>query len=216
MEVLNQELQLQTGEDDVARGLTALNIAQDGLDALIAKEAGTRMKTLPAAFTMTANQEFTAIPTGYLRTDRLQLMDTTGTTVQWDLRNLRKVGSHNIGRAWLTQLLIPGPATGSVYWYEDTGTQYWWRPTPDVAYKVRWWGYQAATDLAVGTTFEFPDYCAMPLAAMAVEILLTGIGDDPTDVGKLGEKHLKTALEQMRNFNKDGGTPLEYRYSHDT
>jgi hypothetical protein len=37
MELLNQELQLQSGEADVVRGLLALNIAQDHFEASAAK-----------------------------------------------------------------------------------------------------------------------------------------------------------------------------------
>ena len=69
MELLNQELQLQTGEENVARGLVALNAAQDafeGLAALRPKILGSRTGTVTTA----ANTETTAFPSGLLRVDR--------------------------------------------------------------------------------------------------------------------------------------------------
>ena len=40
MELVNQELQLQSGEADVTRGLLALNVAQDYLESILALHPG--------------------------------------------------------------------------------------------------------------------------------------------------------------------------------
>src|SRR3990170_3160975 len=74
MELLDQELQLQSGENDVTRGLLALNVAQDYLETLLAvipQVSGDNTTTVVTA----ASTETTAFPTGYLRIDRMQWID---------------------------------------------------------------------------------------------------------------------------------------------
>ncbi len=67
MELLNQELQLQSGEVDVTRGLLALNVAQDYFEVLAAGRkniagGGTPVSTVSTA----AGVESTNYPSGVL------------------------------------------------------------------------------------------------------------------------------------------------------
>src|SRR3990167_9038126 len=91
MELLNQELQLQSGESDVTRGLTALNVAQDCFEARAAARPNIYGSTTPVGtVTTTVNTENTAFPTGLLRLDRLQYIDPGTSRPAWDLNPIRR------------------------------------------------------------------------------------------------------------------------------
>src|SRR3989304_3559565 len=92
MEVLNQELQLQTGEADVVRGLIALNAAQDYLESLIAQHPGVMGSDITTVAT-TASIESTAFPTTFLRIDRLQYIDSGTSLPAWDLAPIMAAGA---------------------------------------------------------------------------------------------------------------------------
>lgn len=214
MELVDPELQLQSGEANVVRGLLALNIAQDLWEAMLAGEAETRTQALPSAFTTTANQEFTTIPTGYLRTDRLEFIDPTTSKVAWEIVNVRSQGQTRIPAfAWA---FAPAPTTGKPKYYWNNGTQYWWQPTPDATYSVRFYGLTSATDITASGTFLFFDVVAFPLATLAAKILMTGLGDDTKDVDALAGEVMTPALKAYRAFNQDRAPGFEYRYRHST
>jgi hypothetical protein len=75
MELLDPELQLQSGETDVNRGLLALNVAQDHFESVVAIHPdlmGGAYGTVATA----ASTEITAFPTGLLRLDDLWMIDS--------------------------------------------------------------------------------------------------------------------------------------------
>ena len=214
MEIVDPEQQLQSGEANVVRGLLALNIAQDLWESLLAGEAETRTQAIPSAFTTTANQEYTTIPTGYLRTDRLEFIDPTTSKVAWEIVNDRSQGqASGSGLAWqLTSATSPGRPR--IYW--NNGTQYWWKPTPDAIYSIRFYGLTSAADITASGTFTFMDVVAFPLATLAAKIIMTGLGDEVKDLDALAGEVMAPALKSYRTFNKDRAPSFEYRYHHDT
>src|SRR5688572_29817444 len=111
MELLNQELQLQTGETDVVRGLVALNVAQDHFE----RQAALRPNLLGSGVgtvATTDQTEATAFPTGVLRIDRLQFLDPVTSRPGWDLRKISRVGGHSWGNYWPYNLVSSISAGG--------------------------------------------------------------------------------------------------------
>src|SRR5712671_4429690 len=120
MEDLNAELQLQTGEGDVAKGLRAVNAAQDVVETVMATHArvgGSGSGTVVTA----ANTESTAYPVGLLRLDGLWLIDATTNRPAWKISPIRETGQHALNWGWVTNLASTN-LTGKPRGYWTNGT----------------------------------------------------------------------------------------------
>src|SRR3990167_36995 len=104
MELLNQELQLQSGEVDVTRGLLAINVAQDYFEGLAAARKGI-LGSSTGTITTPASTEPTASPAGVLRIDRLQLLNATTSRPEGKLQRLHRTGGHVMGGLWPLNLI---------------------------------------------------------------------------------------------------------------
>ena len=213
MEMLNNELQLQSGEANVARGLMALNAAQDQFEARLSlwqDVLGGQTGTL----TSTQQVETTAFPTGVMRIDRLQyLHPDTGYPI-WDLVNVKKAGGQVFNRFWPINLVSTmAPGKPAAYW--TNGRNIYWAPLPAGAYDVRWYGLQSADDITADGIFAYPDMVELPIAAFATKLLKIGVGDGPSDVSSLAEQTFDPVIRSLGSFNRDGAGQFEYRYRHD-
>jgi hypothetical protein len=213
MEVLNQELQLQSGEVDVARGLVALNRAQDYLEALIASERGVKGDTT-GTVTTSASTESTAFPTGLLRLDRLQRLNATTSRPELDLRPIKHTGGHAPSGAWPFVLSTSSEGAPVAYWTDARNI--YWSPLPDATHTVRWYGFQAASDITASGTFAYDDVAILPLASFATRLLSIGLGDEQTDVATLAENTFRPLLRLLPRTNRDGAQDFSYRFSHGT
>lgn len=216
MELLDQELQLQTGEADVVRGLLSLNVAQDYLETMLSKHPNAKGGTA-GTVTTTAATETTAYPTGLLRVDRLQYIDTVSTPnlPVYDLTPRKRVGSHRFSRYWPWSLVAPS-GTGAPRSYYTNARLIYWDPLPDATYTVRWYGLQQATDITAVGTFLYDDTAMLPLAALAVAILSRGVGDDAQDITSLASSILGPVVEELAGHDRDGGAQFEYSRIHTT
>lgn len=212
MEIVNPELQLQSGEVDVARGLVALNRAQDYLESIIASERGVKGDTV-GTVTTSASTESTAFPTGVLRIDRLQRISSTTSRPELDLMPIRGVGSHADVVRWPI-VLDAAASPGAPEAYYTNGRSIYWAPLPDGTYTVRWYGFQVASDITASGTFAYEDICILPLASFAARLLKIGLEDDQTDIATLAENTFRPTLKALANFQRDGAIPLVYRYNH--
>lgn len=214
MEVLNQELQLQTSEADVVRGLLALNMAQDYWESLAAQEGAIKGDSTGDVVTA-GSTETTAFPTGFLRIDRIQPLNDTTLLPEGDLDNLNEAGSHINGANWPVSLYsTASPGKPSAYY--TNGRNIYWSPLPDDVYTFRCYGFKSQSDITVSGTFAYDDVLRLPFASFAVQILRIGVGDDIADVNALAKSTFQSALGAMAGFNRDGAAPLVYRYGHDT
>jgi len=213
MELTNQELQLQSGEGDVTRGLLALNVSQDYFETMAAVrkiKGGTTTE-----ITTVANTETTAFPTGFLRIDALQLLTGAAGTVRWDLDRLQRTGGHAGGR--LSQWVFSMPsATGEPRRYWTQGSLIYWAPRPAGVSYVRVYGFQRATDLTASGTFAYDDAVMLPIASFAGKIAAIGVGDPIGDISALATETFKSVLDALEEFNRDGGVNLTYTSSHRT
>jgi len=211
MELCNQELQLQSTETDVTRGLLALNAAQDYFETLAAVRKIKGGQT--TEITTANNTETTAFPTGFLRIDALQLLDGTGGSVKADIWRVQRTGGHAAGRG-VPWVFTTYSGTGAPQAYWTQGSNIYWAPKPNGTYYVRVYGFQRASDITVGGTFAYDDAVMLPLATFATRILAIGVGDPITDVGALANETFKAVLDALEEFNRDGGNDLRYEHSH--
>lgn len=213
MEVVNPELQLQSGETNVTAGLLSLNVAQDYFEVMAALRPnffGSAVGTVTTA----ASTETTTFPSGVLRIDRLQMIDATTSRPKWNLKPLRDAGSHAFNAFWPFNL-ISSSTTGQPRAYYTNGTNIYWDPLPDATHTVRYYGMAAATSITAGGTFLFPDACAFPFATFAAHIMKAGL-DDPSDLIELANFVFTPIFDLFSRFNRDGAVGLEYTQVHDT
>jgi hypothetical protein len=210
MEFLNQELQLQTGETDVTRGLLALNTAQDWYETLAAargKAHGGSVGTVA----IVSGTETTAFPSGLLRLDRIQVLGANSRPVR-ELRKLNRAGGHAAVSPWPINLLSSGTGQPTHYW--TNGTLIYWAPLPSANETARWYGFASAADITAVGTFAYPDICALPFAAFAVQLLKSGLDDDVADTASLAVTTFNPVLDTLQLFNRDGAVGLEYTEVH--
>lgn len=213
MEDLNGELQLQTGEAGVAKGLRALNGAQDLFETVIAQCAqvlGGQIGTV----SQTSNVESTAYPVGLLRLDALWFVDSTNRPV-WKLKPISETGNHGGTSYWLMNL-VANTTTGKPRAYWTDGSNIYWEPLPDAVNTVRWYGFKSAADITASGTFTYPDVVIYPLATLASRIVKTSLDDAPTDLVTLAKDFFDPLVATLSQFNRDGAQGMIYERYHDT
>jgi hypothetical protein len=211
MELLNAELQLQSGESDVTRGLTALNRAQDYFESLAAVRRNI-LGTSKGTVNTSASTETTAFPTGVLRIDRLFLLDSQSRPVR-RLRKLQQTGGHSDSVSWPDSLLSSS-STGEPAAYWTDGAYIYWSPLPSGTSTVRWHGFQVASDISAGGTFAYPDIVALPLAAFAVRLMKGGLDDNAQETASIAMETFRPVLDALSLFNRDGAVGLDYTEIH--
>lgn len=209
MELINQELQLQSGEADVTRGLLALNVAQDELEAILALRPK-MMGDTTTTVTSSANTETTTFPTGFLRVDRIQWIDpSTSRPAGPDLDNLGYVGSHvNMFPNFLIQ--AAGFGRPAAYW--TNGRNIYWAPLPDASHTFRVYGLQSQSDITASGTFAYADIVMLPLATFAVKLLQIGVGDSPDSIAALSQETLVPVVNALAQVGR-GDRPAGYDYT---
>lgn len=214
MEVLHPELQLQPGEADVTKGLLALNAAQDYMESLLALQPQLKGDTI-GTITATANNEVTQFPASVLRLDAIQMLNASSVPV-YDLQPIRDTGGHVTNNDVLGFIANGGGATGAPTAYWTDGSYIFWSPKPDTSYTLRWYGFQAATDLTANGTFLYQDVCMLPMATAAVRIYRTGLDDDVSQYAKLGQDLFEPVINLLSNFSRERAAGFKYRYVHET
>lgn len=213
MEVLHPELQNQPTEGSVAKSLLALNMAQDFMESLFAKEPSLLGGTTGTIATV-ANTETTAFPAGVLRIDKIQRLDATTLRPICTLEPIYEVGGHLPDAPW--PLSLATGSNGAPLAYYTNGTLIYWSPLPDAIYTMRWYGFQVAVTLAANGTFLYPDICMGPLATMAVRIIRVGLDDSTTDLKGLAGDLFKPAIEALAGFRRERARGFNYLYQHTT
>lgn len=213
MELLDPELQLQTGEADVNRGLLALNIAQDHFESVVAVHPGFLGGTYGTVATALLT-ETSAFPPGLLRVDDVWMTD--GTLPIYRMTPLDKTGAHRGNSNWFYNLTASGSSTGQPTSYWTDGGQFYWAPLPGAAYTVRYYGFVVKGDITAGGAFLYPDIVMLPLATFATRILTIGLDDGQQDLSALAQETFGPVIDALSNFNRTGASGLDYTYSHDT
>jgi hypothetical protein len=215
MELLNQELQLQSGEADVTRGLIALNAAQDQFESLAAVRKGI-LGGQTANVATVAQTESTSYPAGFMRIDRIQTLNGTTSRPDGELRPLSRAGGHAFVSSWPANL-VSSSSTGKPQRYWTDGTNIYWAPLPDTAYTCRVYGFKSAADITAAGTFAYTDAVMLPMAGFAARLLKIGLDDSAGDLASIAQESFKSVLDQLENFRRDSGsTGFDYTDIHDT
>ena len=209
MEVLDRGLQLQSGETGVTFGLRALNASQDHLESLLALQPNVMGSTI-ATVTTTADTESTTFPTGLLRIDRLQYIDSGTSRPAWDLERVGPVGDHYTSGG----VYASSTTTGKPVRYFTNGTKIFWDPLPSATHTVRYYGLVAASDITAAGTFGYPDVVLLPIATFASKLLRVGKDDDQLPITQVGMETFAPVIQAMTRFNRDRAPGYDYRYSH--
>lgn len=211
MELLNQELQLQSGEADVTRGLLALNVAQDTFEGVLATYPDILGGSV-GTVTTTDGQEYSTFPSGVLRIDALDFLDPNSGLPSWPVIRAHQPGGH----AYVNGGVDTITAEGEPQFYWTNGTRIYWSPVPDGAHDIRYYGFAAASDVSAGGTFAYPDTLALPFALFAVKLMKAGIDDPIQNFTQLAQEVFGPIIKTLSNFNRDSAAPMRYKYSHDT
>lgn len=208
------ELQLQSGESDVTKGLRAANAAQDYFEAVAALTPGI-LGGQVGTVTTAASTEATAFPSGLLRVDKLSFIDPNTNRPAWDLLPIYEVGGHSPSQVWPYNITTP-QSTGRPRAYWTNGTNIYWDPLPDGTHTVRYYGFVAASDITASGTFAYPDILALPLATFAAKLHKIGVDDPPDNLMQLATETFKPVISALESFRRERARGYSYRYSHDT
>jgi hypothetical protein len=211
MELLDAELQCQAGEEDVTRGLLALNVAQDHFESL-ASQRGRVLGSSKGTVVTANNTETTTFPAGVLRIDKLQLLDSNSRP-KWTLGLIKGVGNHYGSQNWPLNLFLTS-STGEPTRYWTDGGEIYWNPLPSGVHTVRYYGFAVKTDLTAGGTFLYPDIVMLPLASFAVKVLKSGLDDSVQQLDSIAQQVFDPVLSSLEMFNRDGARGLDYKESH--
>jgi hypothetical protein len=218
MEVLFPEGQFQSGQNGVVKGLIALNAAQYYFESLMAIEAEI-MGDSTGIVTTVIDQETTPFPPGVLRIDRLQLLDVATQRPVYDLIPIRRTGGHITSPGWPANLLSYVTSTGGMgkptAYYTDARNIYW-VARPNAIYNVRWYGFQAAGDITVGSTFPYDDRVMLPLATFAIRLIRTGLDDPIENYADLAETIFRPTIKMLSNYKREQAAGYEYTSMHVT
>lgn len=211
-EVLNQELQLQSGEADVTRALRALNVAQDFFEAQLGQYPNVNGSGV-GTVTATASTETTAVPTGLIRLDVLTVLDASSRPL-WDLVPDKTARYGQNRGTWLSSSGATG--TGRLLRYYVNGRYIYWRPIPTTTTTVRWHGLVSADDITASGTFAYHDIVMLPLATFTTHLLALGVGDQVQDLTALATAIFTPVIRTLAGLNQAGADGLIYDFSHTT
>lgn len=213
-EVLDNELHTQPGEVDVTRVLRALNLAQDYFEAVLSQHPavfGDEADVFSTNFGTFA--ESTPWPAGVLRIDRLQWIDPADSLPKFDLIPLYGAGSHAPEHSGiLNDLTVLTRGRPRYYW--TNGRLIYFNPLPDQAHTIRWYGLKSKADVAVSSTYSYPDHSMLPLATFAVRLLQAGVDDDEQNYQALAGEVFEPTIAQMTRYLRDRPPAYRYRFLH--
>lgn len=214
MQVITNELQIDSGGDDESRCLTALDMAQDYMESVAASMP--RIGSAQSTIATVANTETTAWPSSLKRVDSIWYIDSTTNLPAWQLTPIHNVGGHRPSTAFPFNLVV-NPSTGAPREYGYDEDYFYWLPIPDAAYTLRVYGLSARTALTSrGVTFGWDDEVSVPLAGFACRLLKIGIDDPPEALQAFAEETFVPVLRSLRKRVRQAPQGRTYTQDHTT
>jgi hypothetical protein len=213
MGVLDNELDTSSGGADESRCLSALDIAQDACESVIAGIP--EMLGTTGTLTTVANTEATAWPATLMRVDSIWKMNSTTNLPEYRIDEIQDVGGQaqvvNLWPVYINQ--TPGPPRG--YWTNRANV--YWGPVPDAVYTLRVYGYYEKTAITLRSqTFELPNQVAAPMASFAVRIMSIGVGDDEEDTRRLANELYTPVIKMLQSPSVQRPQSRVYSRMHTT
>lgn len=214
MSVLDNELDISSGGADETRAISALDMAQDMFEVILANHPdllGTVANTATVA-----NTEATAWPTGLMRIDTMWYIDPTTSLPAWEINVIQDVGGHAVGVGFPFNVGLMGSKGAPVGVYTNRANLYW-KPLPDAVYTVRINGLYSQTDITTrAQTFAYPDQVSNPMAAYANRLLSIGVADPTDDLKSLADEMFAPAINMLRQPTRQRPQSRQYSRMHTT
>jgi hypothetical protein len=196
MLVLDNELDIGAGGADETRAISAIDMAQDAFEGVIANVPdllGT-VGTLATA----ALSESTAWPSTMLRLDTLWLLDSNGRQ-RWLIDVIQDVGAQTPNAAWPFNASAVASGNGAPSACYTNRANFYWRPIPDAIYTVRAYALYAKNDLDDrADVLEYPDLVGLPMATYATRLMKMGIDDPSDELKALAEETFNPAITALK------------------
>jgi hypothetical protein len=213
IELLNNELECGSGEDDEATAIRACVAAQHQFETVAAtlpRALQTRIQTS----TTTANTEVTTFPTSLLRLDGLFVLNASSQVVR-KLQKLQEVGSHAPSIPWPLNLVSASPGMPAGYYANSS--EFFWLPLPDASHTLRILGLiEQAEPATRATAFAYPNRCKLAMAQFAVFLMKFGVDDAKGDLDILGDRLFRPLLKGLKKFDRSEPLDRHYDYLHST
>ena len=213
--IVDNELDVSANGADESRCITALDMAQNMFESILANHPDT-LGTIGTVATV-AGQQYSNWPTGLLRLDNLYLLNSEGRQVQ-QINIIQDVGGQSGAGGWpWNSTGFAGSGSGSPR-QAYTNRQYlFWSPIPDAVYTLRTYGLVAKTDLTSrDQTFEYPDEVSTPLAIFADRLLSIGVGDPSDELRTLAEQMFAPVINMLRKPTRQRPQSRQYSRTHTT
>lgn len=213
MEVFTQELNTGSGERDEARAITALDMAQDLFEIVCASRP--RLLGTTGTITTTANQETTTWPSTLMRLDSLWMLDSNS-ALWYEVHEVHQTGGHAAAFPWPLSIgMVQAAGRPSQFWINKDS--FFWGPTPDAVYTLRWYGFKAQTTIAARSeTFAYRDECRLAFANMACIILRTGVDNPLADLKAMAESIYSPLLALLQQPSRTRAKGRTYSGTHTT
>ena len=214
MQVVDNELDISVGGADETRALSALDMAQDAFEAIVANHPDTLGKI--STISTTANQEYTTWPASLLRLDNLYRLDANSRPVR-KIEIIQDVGGQSETPGWPWNVSAASQSTGAPVKAYTNRQYFFWTPTPDAIYSLRAYGFSSETDITSrSATFAYPDYVANPMAVFATRLMEMGIDDPSAELKDLADELYGPVLNSLRQPTRQRPQARQYSQRHTT
>lgn len=216
MQVVDNELDISSGGADETRAISALDMAQDAFESIVANHPDTLGKI--STISTTADQEYTTWPSTLLRLDSLFKMNTgvTPNRPQWKIEIIQDVGGQ-VQSGWPYSDGYAPTDTGAPHRAYTNRQYFFWDVVPDAIYTLRAYGFSSETDLTIRTqTFAYPDYVSTPMAVFATRLMEMGIDDPSAELKDLADELYGPVLNSLRQPTRQRPQARQYSRVHTT
>jgi len=220
MQVVDNELDVSVGGADETRCLSALDMAQDQFETILANHPDTLGTT--STVTTTAQGETSDWPTTLLRLDTMWMMNlqVLPPTPQWQIDVIQDVGGQSMATPypWLSGMVGYSPQGYGAPTAAYTNRQsFFWAPIPNEVYTIRVYGLHSKTDITSRSqTFQYPDQVANPLAVYAVRLMEMGIDDPSDELKALADEMFAPVINMLRKPTRQRPQSRQYTRMHTT
>ena len=211
-ELLDNELEVDSGEDDEALAIRAITQAQHYFETFCATFPRV-LQTVPP-LTTTANTETTTWTSSIIRLDALWYLDANSNPVR-KLSRIDEIGGHVPSLPWPLQVTLGTAATGAPYGYYGNMANFYWLPKPDATHTIRVYGLLEQSRFTLRSdAVNYPYRCHLALAQFAVKLLSLGVGDSGGELDKLAGQVFTPLLRQLRKFDRSEPMGRYYTQYH--
>lgn len=219
MAMLDNELQVESGEADEDAAITALLTAQQHFETLAANYPQTYVRQF--SVTTAAATETSTMPTTVLRVDSLWALDAATGEPIYELDPISRIGGHVPVLPWPLRMALSRGQGQPARWWADENYIYW-TPKPDAIYTLRGYGLVAAAsfddrdDAFAPAGMRRPEQVSLAIAAFADKLLGVGTADPTDELEALATTLFTPILRRARHEVRGKPDGRAYSQHHTT